>query len=167
MCDLGEVSAKRLPSQGPETSYLVFSQLPHCSRFWPNHRCRAHPCSHVLSSPWEPPWYRSPARGPDSSHHNSPGIDRVSELASWRTIERLTSRMGDGFPVGTRCPLPPETDGDKCPKIREGREISSLIFNQKCKFILIFNVFVSSPGPGSHPSMVLLCCAPSHHPKPL
>ena len=121
----------------------------------------------ATSSPWEPPWYRSPARGPDSSHHNSPGNDRVSELASWRTIERLTSRMGDGFLVGTRCPLPPETDGDKCPKIREGREISSLIFNQKCKFILIFNVFVSSPGPGSHPSMVLLCCAPSHHPKPL
>ena len=59
---------------------------------------------------------------------HSPGDDHVSELASWRTIKLLTSRMGDGFQVGARCPLPPETDGGKCSKIREGREIASLIF---------------------------------------
>ena len=39
MCDLWEVLAERLLSQGPAISYLVFSKLPSCSRLWPNHCC--------------------------------------------------------------------------------------------------------------------------------
>ena len=81
MCDLWEVLAERLQSQGPETSYLVFSKLPDCSRFWPNHRCRARPCSHILSAPWEPTWPLVPCKraGQPPSHIHL----GMTMLANW------------------------------------------------------------------------------------
>ena len=70
-----------ITTQGPETSYLVFSKLPDCSRFWPNHRCIARPCSHILSAPWEPTWPLVPCKraGQPPSHIHL----GMTMLANW------------------------------------------------------------------------------------
>lgn len=62
VCDLWEVWAERLQAQGPETSYLVFSKLPHCS------------CSGQTTAA-----ERIPAATSSHPHGNRPGTGPLQE----------------------------------------------------------------------------------------
>ena len=146
----------------------MFSKLPDCSRFWPNHCCRASPCSHVLSPTWEPPWPLVPCKraGQPPSHIHL----GMTMLANWLHGGRSSfSRQGWEmvFRLEQDAHSPQRQMGVNAQRSGRGGKSPPLFFNQKCTFILPFNMLVSSPGPGSHPSPVLSGTAPPRHLKPL